>query len=183
LIQFLANCKARPLRTPNKLKATLLNIVKRPDEFIKNPSIYDPEVVDWVYGAYARQSAKRRAELYRFEIGEGTLTGEAVSAAATGALKKIMPDKPKSRKGRPRDGILVSFATRAVSLFESTGRTITATTDGPFWRFVELLREPVLQVAMEAGCALSLEPVVRKGVAIKKAGRHPISSVDADVRP
>src|SRR6476660_2191037 len=48
LIQFLAACRARPLRTKNKLKATLLDILKRPNEFIKNPTPYDPEVVDLV---------------------------------------------------------------------------------------------------------------------------------------
>ena len=65
------------------------DIVKRPDEFIKNPSIYDPEVVDWVYGAYARQSAKRRAELHRFEIGEETLVATDILRFLHSAWAKL----------------------------------------------------------------------------------------------
>lgn len=165
LIQFLAKCSARPLRSPNKLKATLRYIARKPDEFINDPGAYDPEVVDWVYGAYASRSRDRLSELLRFESGEGVLSSEAVVAAAAAAIKEIERlNLGKEHGGRPIDNILDDFASGAVLLFEAAGGTATATADGPFWRFVELLRAPVSKAARAAGSSLTVDSVVRRAV-------------------
>jgi hypothetical protein len=172
LIQFLSQYSARPSRSPNKLEATLRHIVRKPDEFIKDVSIYDPEVVEWVYGAHARQSPEHKREVLLFEIGRGSLSREAVSAAATAAIEEIKRINVENKKGgRPKDDVLNYFASRAVRLFEAAGGTATATSGNQFWRFVELLREPVLKAAKEAGCSLTVDSVVRKAVMAKAKRR------------
>lgn len=58
-IKFIGSCSSRPLRTPNKLRATLKRVAKKPQEFVGKAGAYDPEVVNLIYAALCK--AVRRA--------------------------------------------------------------------------------------------------------------------------
>lgn len=160
LFQFTAACDARPIRSVNSLLATLRHIEQNPRDFCGDHTKFDPEAVDRVFRHFGG-----RMELARFELGEASLVPSEVSLAAAFAIVEITQDKlkSKSRRGRPADEILLNFAFKASILFQASGGTPTSTKDGSFWRFVELLREIVLDAAQNAGSSLTIESVVRKG--------------------
>src|SRR4051812_41949208 len=73
LLQFLALCRAQPLRSANKLIATLRHIAKKPKHFSENPSGSDPEAVSRLCSSYMAHAASWRLEWLNFETGIGTL--------------------------------------------------------------------------------------------------------------
>jgi hypothetical protein len=173
LIRFVAFCRARPLRTPNKLVGTLRKIVRDPEHFLQHVNAYDPEVADRLYAAYSQHSPAHNQELLRFEAGLGKLSKDALSLAANEAIERLGREKEqqKSIKGenrRPPDTVLQHFTEMVLQLFISGGGTPTATRDGKFWKFATLLREAVKQDIRLTGSGFMIEPVVRRGVTIMK---------------
>jgi len=158
LFWFTTACAARPIRSLNQLLVTLRDIERKSDQFIRDLTRYDPKAVDMVFRYYGR-----RPELARFEIGNASLIPSEISLAAAFAVHEIEQQATKGRRGRPEDDLLTNFAFKAFILFQACGGKPTTTRGGRFWRFVELLRTAVIDVALAAGSSLTVESVVRKG--------------------
>lgn len=166
LFEFVAWCIARPVRATNKVIATIKRIAKDPEHFIANPEIYDAEAVDAVFVEFQRLSSDHKRIAHQFWVGQGTLDPSDVKRAALVAIEgykewRTERQTAKTTRGAPANSLLREFSDLAVELFQMLGGTATATNDGPFQKFVELLRMPVVKFAMAAGCALTPVSIIR----------------------
>jgi hypothetical protein len=73
LVKFISHCSATPLRSPNKLKATLRKTVREPTAFIDNFERYNATISDLVCFCYSDKSPQRQRAWLLFETGQGTL--------------------------------------------------------------------------------------------------------------
>lgn len=168
LFQFAASCIARPIRATNKVITTVRRIGKDPEHFIANPEAYDPEATDALFVEFQRLSTDHKRIAHQFWIGQGVLDPEDVRQAARAAIIGYRDwhiaqrtATGKTACGAPANLLLREFANLSADLFRMVGGMPTSTDEGAFRRFVELLRKPVLNVAMAAGCALTPVSIIR----------------------
>jgi len=168
LVVFALKCKARPVRSTNKIIATLKHIAKHPQEFIANAEAYDPEATDALFVEFQRLSPDHKRIIHDFWAGQGKLDPEDVRQVALAAVigyKSWRSEQGKhggkKPRGAPANQLLREFALLAAGLFTMVGGIPTATDEGRFRQFVDLLRMPVLEIAMEAGCALTPVSIIR----------------------
>jgi hypothetical protein len=141
--------------------------VRDPDGFIQTPDPYIPEAKARMSRWYYKDSPKELHTALLWEIEQATLDPDKVKSAAKKALEEIKQEKLQRRnagkkpQGRLGDQLLMDFALGAAEIFARTGQKVTNTKNGPFWRFIELLRQPILQHAMRAGSTLTIESIVR----------------------
>jgi hypothetical protein len=179
LLMFEAKCIARPIRAINKVIATLKRMAKDPDHFIVHVETYDPEATDALFVEFGRLSSDHKRISYEFWRGEGALDPEDVRRAALAAIARYpiwrseQKGKEKKASGAPRNELLRKFADLAADLFRMVGGKPTATDEGPFRKFVELLREPVKGAARAASCALTPVSIIRHAAKTRASASSP----------
>ena len=171
LTKFALSANALPLRTPNKLKATVKEIAQKPDEFLMSSDKFDPEAVALVIGACARRSSINNQLLLAYELGNGSgPPPEEIATAAEQVLVELSQKKTsRASRGRPiqvaqgelASGLAKVFKMRGGRITRNVGRPIGRET-GPFHKFLELLLPAVAQMARYAGITLTVTTMVAK---------------------
>lgn len=164
LIEFVAACRARPLRTPRKLMPTVKLIRDDPESFLENVASYAPAAADLVYAAY-RKLFSERQDLEAFEAGLGPPPPAAdIGRAADAAIVFLEQVAEARRKGRPRMELVEDLAVTLGKLFLGFDghlrRTVHDKESGPFYAFLTAVAETVRPLLRNTGYTLTPETMV-----------------------
>jgi hypothetical protein len=157
LFNFILECAALPVQSPQKLSAELKRIIRDPEAFIRDPAVYIPEVKARVYRWYYKDLLQDLQIVQQYELDRGTLDPMKVISAAERAFREINEQRSK---GRPTDELLRGFAIGLAEIFERTGQQVRTTPNGRFWQFVELLTKAVYFNAKFAGSKFTVRSIV-----------------------
>jgi hypothetical protein len=165
LIEFVAACRARPLRTPMKLMPTVKLIRDDPESFLENVANYAPAAADLVYAAY-RKLFPERQDLEAFEAGLGPPPPAADIARAADAAIAVLEQAAKARgRGRPPIDLVKNLSVTLGNLFVCFDghlrRTVHDEESGPFHAFLTIVTETVRPLLRDTDYTLTRETMVR----------------------
>lgn len=191
LVDFALVCDAVPMRTPQKLMATVSRIAKRPDAFLASSHTYDPEAVALLYDAFARGSPDNRLLLSLFEVGEGPPpSAKAIALAASQVQVELQTQSDNTPHVGGQTLVLqreliqdlaVIFLKFGGSLKPSTRFNIKLPASysyhGPLHDFLTLVLPPVRKFASRAGFKMESIRSLAKipDVANRSESKGPIS--------
>lgn len=168
LIQFVAECRAHPVRTARQILPTVVETKHDPPAFLSTMETYSPEAVALVYEMY-QLIFPGKCDLEAFEWGRGPAPEAADIAIAADAAIALLEQEAKAQgRGRPKMGLVEGLAVALSKQFRGLGGSLGRTyhrgglEQGAFLDFVEAIIGPARTLVALSGYSLTAATMVRQ---------------------